>query len=314
MMFGGAGGSAKLLEQRSGQELAAAWPKPRPTEAPRRSRVAADRHSRRVALLKHVLPVIGATLLALVAVWPRLGPFWESVRLGFPVIDLREARELRMLNPRYAGTDRFDRPYVVTSAIGRQVPNRDDLMSLELPRAEMTMHAGALVVITAATAMYQAQAQLLDLFDDVTLVHENGTRFVTKTAHVDVSANIAEGHEPVSGHGPSGDITAQGFRILDKGERVIFTGRSDLLLKGSKPGTAASPPPALPPEVAAAAAQIEAAAAAAPPAEQAAPREATLEPAPLQTASSPAAKARGAASGSPKASARGSRGGKPGKA
>lgn len=312
MMSVATGGSAKLLLQRPGQELAAAWPKPRHAEARRRTRVAADRHSRRVALLKRVLPVIGAILLVTVAVWPQLGPFWESVRLGFPV-DLREARELRMLNPRYAGIDRFDRPYVVTSAIGRQVPNRDDLMALERPRAEMTMRPGALVVMTAATAMYQAQAQLLDLFDDVTLVHENGTRFVTKTAHVDVSANIAEGHDPVSGRGPSGDIAAQGFRILDKGDRVIFTGKSNLLLKGSKSGRAASPPPGVPPEVAAAAAQIEAAAAAIPLAEQAAPREAVTKPAPF-SASAPAAKPQGAAGGSPKESARNSRGGRPGKA
>jgi lipopolysaccharide export system protein LptC len=309
------GSSVELLEQRSGQELAAAWPRQRPADARRRSRVAADRHSRRVALLKHVLPVIGAILLVLVAVWPRLGPLWESVRLGFPVIDLREAHELRMLNPRYAGIDRFDRPYVVTSAIGRQVPNRDDLMSLEQPRAEMTMHAGALVVMTAATAMYQAQAQLLDLFDDVTLVHENGTRFVTKTAHVDVSANTAEGHDPVSGHGPSGDITAQGFRILDKGNRVIFAGKSDLLLKGSKPSPAASAPAALPPEIAAAAAQVEAAAAAAPVLEPPASREAVAEPSHLQTAANPAAaKVPAAAGGSPKGRARSTPGGRPGKA
>ena len=194
-----------------------------------------DRYSRRVTLLKRVLPVIGVALLVLVAIWPRLVPLLESVRFGIPVIDLREAHELRMLNPRYAGVDRYNRPYVVTSAIGRQASNRDDLMSLERPRAEMTMHNGALVVVTAATAMYQSQAQLLDLFGDVNLVHENGTRFVTNTAHVDVAADSAVGNDPVTGHGPSGDITAQGFRVLDKGDTIVFTGKSNLLLKGTKP-------------------------------------------------------------------------------
>jgi hypothetical protein len=36
--------------------------------------------------------------------WPRLGPLLDSVRLGFPAIDLREARELRMLNPAMPGS------------------------------------------------------------------------------------------------------------------------------------------------------------------------------------------------------------------
>jgi lipopolysaccharide export system protein LptC len=209
------------------------------------------------------LPIIGVALLVLVAIWPRLVPLLESVRFGFPVIDLREAHELRMLNPRYAGVDRENRPYVVTSAIGRQASNRDDLMSLERPRAEMTMHSGALVVVTAATAMYQSQAQLLDLFGDVNLVHENGTRFVTNTAHVDVAADSAAGNDPVTGHGPSGDITAQGFRVVDKGNTIVFTGKSNLLLKGTKPGGhPAAAPPSLPAEVAETAAALEAAAAA----------------------------------------------------
>jgi lipopolysaccharide export system protein LptC len=213
--------------------------------------------------LKRLLPIIGVALLALVAIWPRLVPLLESVRFGFPVIDLREAHELRMLNPRYAGVDRFNRPYVVTSAIGRQAPNRDDLMSLECPRAEMTMHNGALVVVTAATAMYQSQAQLLDLFGDVNLVHENGTRFVTNAAHVDVAADTAAGNDPVTGHGPSGDITAQGFRVVDRGNTIVFTGKSNLLLKGTKPTAhPAASAPTLPAEVAETAAKLEAAAAA----------------------------------------------------
>jgi lipopolysaccharide export system protein LptC len=266
------------------QELAAVWPRTDPLAGRSRPSLVTDRYSRRVALLKRLLPVVGLVLLVLVAVWPKLLPLLESVRLGFPAIDLREARELRMLNPRYAGIDRFNRPYVVTSDIGRQVPNRDDLMSLERPRAEMTTHSGASVVVTAATAMYQSQAQLLDLLDDVNLVHENGTRFVTRSAHVDVSANTAEGREAVSGHGPSGDIAAQGFRILEKGDTIIFTGKSNLLLKGTKPsGNPAVSPPALPAEVEAAAARIEAAASASSGVVPAASGPASLVPGPASS-------------------------------
>lgn len=239
-----------------------------------RARLAADRYSRRVALLKRVLPAIGVSLLLLLAAWPRLGPLLESVRLGFAAIDLREARELKMLNPRYAGIDRLNRPYVVTAAVGRQIPNRDDLMSLERPRAEMTVHGGAKVVVTAATGIYQSHAQLLDLFDDVTVTHQNGTRFTTRRAHADFSDNTAEGHDPVEGHGPSGDIRAQGFRILDKGDTIVFTGQSHLVLKEARPGRTAAAPPALPAAIAATAAQLARAAAASPAAAPAAHRTA----------------------------------------
>jgi lipopolysaccharide export system protein LptC len=257
-------GSAKALERAVRRDLAAVWPRQRQFDVLARARRAVDRHSRCVTWLKRFLPVIGGMMLVLVALWPRLGPLLENAGLGLRTIDLREARELRMLNPRYAGIDRFDRPYVVTAAVGRQVPNRDDLMSLEGPRAEMTMHGGAIVVLTAATAIYQSQAQRLDLSDQVTLIHENGTRFVTKSAHADVSANTADGQDPVTGDGPSGNIAAQGFRILDKGDTIIFTGKSYLLLKGAKPTAPKAAPPTLPSEIEAAAARIEAAAVASP--------------------------------------------------
>jgi len=244
---------------------------------------AGDRYSRRVALLKRVLPALGLTMLLLVAVWPRLSPLLESVRLGLSAIDLREARELRMLHPRYAGIDRLGRPFVLTAEIGHQVPDRDDLMALEQPRADIVMRQGTTVTATAATAIYQSQRQLLDLFQDVTLTRNDGTRFISRRAHVDLSDSTAEGHDPVTGYGPSGDIAAQGFRILSKGDTIIFTGHSDLLLKGAKPGGTEAAPAALPAQIEEAAGRIEAAAIAAPDAKLPAPA-----PAARQTTSKPA--------------------------
>ncbi len=244
------------------------------------------RYSRRVALLKLILPAIGVGLLLIVAVWPRVAPLLERMRLAWPAIDLREARELRMLNPRYLGTDRQNRPFVVIAAVGRQVPDRQDLMSFESPRADMKTHGGADIVVTAASGIYQSHTQLLDLFGDVTMVHENGTRFLTQSARLDAASNAAEGHEPVEGHGPSGDVSGQGFRILDKGDTIIFDGKSALVAKGAKMTAARNEPPTVPPAVAATAVRAEAAGR---PAGQAA---AARKPAPKQPAAGkPAAKA-----------------------
>jgi lipopolysaccharide export system protein LptC len=221
-----------------------------------------NRYSRRVALLKMALPAIGLALLLLVVAWPRLAPLFD--RLRFPAIDLREARELRMLNPRYAGTDRNGNPFVITAAVGRQVPERNDVMALDGPKADVKDHAGANIVVTADSGVYQTQAQFLDAFGNVTLTHQNGTVMTTASARLDVANNAAEGHDRVKAHGPNGDIVADGFRIIDKGKIVFFTGHADLLLKNTRAGsTAAAAAPAaasLPPPVAQAAAQLEQAA------------------------------------------------------
>jgi len=216
-----------------------------------------NRYSRRVAMMRLALPVIGVLLLVIVAVWPRVAPLFD--RLRFAAIDLREARELRMLNPRYAGTDRSGHPFIVTAAIGRQVPGRDDIMALDQPRADLKSHNGANIVVTADSGLYQTNTQFLDVIGHVTMTHENGTQIVTDSARLDAANNAGEGHDPVEGHGPSGDIKAEGFQIIDKGDIVMFTGKSDLWLRGSKSGLNVAPEPAsLPPPVAQAATQIEA--------------------------------------------------------
>lgn len=238
---------------RDGSAIAADWQTDGWTE-----NLPESRYSRRVALLKRLLPAIGLALLLLITVWPRLAPLWDRLRLGFAAIDLRDARELRMFNPRYLGTDRLNRPFTVIAAVAHQVPDRQDLMSLESPRADMKTHGGADVVVTAATGVYQSQAQLLDLFGDVNLIRQDGTRFVTDAARLDIAHNAGQGDDPIEGHGPSGDVKAQGFRIFDKGDTIVFTGRSDMLLRGARPSDSASQPPALPPTVAATAARVEA--------------------------------------------------------
>jgi lipopolysaccharide export system protein LptC len=245
-----------------------------------------NRYSRRVAMMRMALPAIGIFLLLLVAIWPRVAPLFD--RLRFAAIDLKEARELRMMNPRYAGTDRSGNPFIITAAIGRQVPGRDDVMALDKPRADLKSHNGKYVVVTADSGVYQSNTQFIDLFGNVTLTHENGTQLVTASARLDAANNAAEGHDPVEGHGPTGDLKSEGFQVIDKGDVVIFTGASDLLLRGGNAGVAAAPEPAtVPPAIAQAAAQIEAKitpVSSPPPPAHAAPR-----PAPHPAAKAPAA-------------------------
>jgi lipopolysaccharide export system protein LptC len=245
-----------------------------------RSRLPDNRYSRRVALLKLALPAIGISLLLMVVVWPRAAPLFSRFRVA--AIDLREARELRMINPRYQGTDRDGHPILVTAAVGRQVPQRDDVMSLDQPVAHLQSHSGAKMTVTADSGVYQTQTQFLDMFGDVTMTHENGSSMVTSAARLDSVNNAAEGHAPVEGHGPQGDVTGQGFQVLDKGAIVIFTGASTLKLNSTKEQGTALAPAAVPVPVAQAATEIETKAAAAKPAVPLPP--ASVNPAPVNPA------------------------------
>jgi lipopolysaccharide export system protein LptC len=196
-----------------------------------RARAGVNRsYSRFVGLAKRILPAVAVILLGLVAIWPRLQA--EMARVHFPVprLDPREAQDLRMVNARYTGIDRQNRPFIVTAEVARQNPNVDDLVALEGPRGDLTSTSGAWFELNGYTGLYQPNAQLLDMFGNVALFQDKGNEFHTDSAHIDMAGGNADGSDPVDGQGPFGHITGQGFRIRDHGDIIIFTGHAHLTL------------------------------------------------------------------------------------
>jgi lipopolysaccharide export system protein LptC len=187
-------------------------------------------YSRFVAWMKVTLPCAAVALLLLVVVWPRIQSAVEHLQ-KMPRIDLSLARDLRMVNLHYSGTDRHDRPYTVTADAARQRPGVDDLVELEVPKADMTTQSGTWLALTAYSGIYRPQSQLLDLFGDVELFQDKGNQFRTDSAHIDMGKGSADGSDPIEGHGPFGSIEAEGFRIENQGEVIVFTGKARLFLE-----------------------------------------------------------------------------------
>jgi lipopolysaccharide export system protein LptC len=204
---------------------------PTASEARPRQRPSVNRgYSRFVNLAKRILPAIALVLLVLVAAWPRLQEAIERVHFAPPQLDLREAQDVRMVEARYTGIDRQHRPFVITANVARQNPSANDIVALEQPKGDMTTASGGSIRITARTGIYQPQTQLLDLFGDVRLLQDKGNEFRTGSAHIDMANGTADGHEPIEGEGPFGHASGQGFRVLDRGDVIIFTGQSHLEL------------------------------------------------------------------------------------
>lgn len=201
------------------------------TAPPRRRNGVGRNYSRFVGLAKRILPAVALTLLLLIALWPKLQSWWVDVRpSAAPRLDPREARDLRMINARFTGVDRQNRPYVITAETARQSPSGDQLIALEGPKGDLTSTSGNWFELTAVSGTYQPDGQLLDLFGNVELFQDKGNEFRTDTAHIDVAKGTAEGHDPVEGQGPFGHITGDGFRVLDHGDIIIFTGNAHLEL------------------------------------------------------------------------------------
>lgn len=199
------------------------------TRKPRRRRPVIS-YAVTITALKILLPAIAIALLILVAVWPHFlldgGRFEiaadESGDVG---ID-----RLSMINPHFQGTDSRNRPFTVTAERAVQDLTDDDLILLAQPKADMTLEDGAWVALQAAQGFYRRGAETLRLAGGVDLFHDQGYEIHTPSAALDLNRGTAEGHEPVAAQGPFGELTAEGFRVAERGAIVEFIGRSRLLL------------------------------------------------------------------------------------
>lgn len=185
-------------------------------------------YSRFVQRMKLLLPAVAVCLLLLIAMWPRIASVIQSVHFQLPRLDLSEARQLRMVQPRYAGVDRQNRPFILTAEAAKQARKGDDLVTLDGPKGDLTTLSGSWLEITGDSGTYLPTPQLLDLFGNVELYQDRGNEFRTDSAHLDMGNGTAEGHEPIEGHGPFGHIIGEGFRMYDRGDVIIFTGKSKL--------------------------------------------------------------------------------------
>jgi len=176
---------------------------------------------------KRMLPAAAVALLLTVAFWRVLDPYGGPMPI--PVATPGAAQN-RLVAPRYLGVDEQNRPYNVTATVA--VQRVENLVELEAPRADMLLNEGtAWVLLEAREGQFDRMRNHLDLAGQVTLWHDNGAMLVTEAAAIDLRANAAAGDRPVAAQGPFGTLAAQGFRLTDRGQIVLFTGRSRLVLE-----------------------------------------------------------------------------------
>lgn len=192
-----------------------------------------DSYSGFVQIAKVMLPAAAVGLIALVVLWPHLRTEDLRFRIGFAAIKSNVDGAPNLLNPRYVGTDEDNQPYAVTADIAKKLDGEglDVRVGLELPKADITLKDGTWLVLTAENGIYARRHKTLDLSGSVNLFHDSGYEFRTEKAQVDLSRGVAEGDVPVKGQGPFGTLQAEGFRLLNKGRTIVFTGKSKMVLK-----------------------------------------------------------------------------------
>jgi lipopolysaccharide export system protein LptC len=193
------------------------------------------KRSRKVLFIKVLLPLIAVGLIGVVLAWPQLQTEDEDFRLEATsaITDANSTRP-QVLNPRLSGVDEDGQPFEITADIGTAATGEsgEEIYYLTKPKADISLNGGAWLALSAADGVYESAGEVLILRKGVSLFHDSGVEFQTESARILMADKSAEGDDPVHGFGDFGEIRSQGFRILDRGDKIVFTGRTDLLLTG----------------------------------------------------------------------------------
>ena len=188
-----------------------------------------SRYSLFVNSMKVFLPALAAALIILVVAWPQLVPDENSFQIEIIKNAAEQAKNLAMINAKYDGVDEEGRPFTVTADMATQLSDQRTQIELQLPKADMTLNDGTWLALNAKVGNYDRDAELLDLRGDVSLFHDRGFEMTTESAQVNLAEGTAQGDQAVEGHGPVGILRAEGFQVLDRGSRIIFTGQSQMI-------------------------------------------------------------------------------------
>ncbi len=189
------------------------------------------RYGRFVRVAKYLLPVAALALLSSIALWPEISRTIDRGRVTWHRLTMVDPTSGTMRQPRYRGYDGQNQPYtVVAESADRVGPDR---FNLRLPRGDLTLSNGTWLQVRSKKGAYLQHPGLLDLFQDVMLYRQDGTILNTAAATVDMHGGAVTSNEYTHAEGPFGQLDAEGFTLLDKGNVVQFHGPAKLVLNAT---------------------------------------------------------------------------------
>jgi lipopolysaccharide export system protein LptC len=182
----------------------------------------ARRHSRRVRLLRVLLPAAGVAAVA---------GFFVLTRLGLPTaLDLSAARlsitpnAVIMEHPNISGFDGEQREYSVVAARAIQPLANPDQVRLEEIKATITAAGLGTTVVTAGSGSYDHGARTLRLEGNIAVDSAEGYALRMTDADLDFLAGTMRSANAVTVTYADSETTAQRFLATDGGKHIRFEG------------------------------------------------------------------------------------------
>ena len=183
----------------------------------------AQRHSRRVRVLKFAVPLLAAAIAIAFPVYSYLAaPVSISVDAEGSAFS---NGKLVMANPKLNGFTKQKLPYSLTATRATQDVGKQGIIDLEGINAKLPVASDNVVAVNAAHGIYDRDNNTMNLTSDVSVTTTDGLEAKFKSVFLDMGKGSMKTDNPVDVSRGGSRITADSMSVQDKGKVVVFENR-----------------------------------------------------------------------------------------
>lgn len=190
------------------------------------------RYSKFIKSMRLVLPFLALVIITLLFVWPDMEETIEPLAREDILPDVPTAQN-ELLKPRFESLDDDQQPFTITAEKAAQDRNNPELIILDKPTADLLMKDGTWLAAKSDSAIYEQNAEKLQLNGNVRLFHDAGYQLETEELRVNLLTQETFSDKDVQAQGPEGVINAIGLEAFGEDNIVIFKGPATMLLNTS---------------------------------------------------------------------------------
>ncbi|WP_292330787.1 LPS export ABC transporter periplasmic protein LptC [Mesorhizobium sp.] len=183
----------------------------------------AQRHSRRVRVLKFAVPLLAVAIAIAFPVYSYLkAPVSISVQADGTAFS---NGKLVMANPKLNGFTKQKLPYSLTATRATQDVGQQAVIDLEGINAKLPVATDNIVSVDAEHGIYNRDANTMDLTSDVSVTTTDGLAAKFKSIFLDMGKGSMKTSNPVDVSRGGSRITADSMSVEDNGRLVVFENR-----------------------------------------------------------------------------------------
>ena len=181
-----------------------------------------------VAKIKYLLGLAVMALVASLIVWPLLYSVDQPLKLTFNALETKEAQPKKMVNPRFHGLDKFNRPFNIRADEATQ--QTEILVGLKNISGDRAVQNGQWIMLEASDGVANTENKTLHLTGKVRVYTSEGYEIDSTDVTADMDNGIATSNVPVQMQGPLGLLTGSGFVLDINAQKLNITGRVHLTI------------------------------------------------------------------------------------